>query len=111
MGMFSTATMTQDKPSSDASKTSGMKHDHPQMKDCCKKQDEMKHDCPMMAQGKSMEHRGGMMESMSKDPEMMKHHFTMMLNDSDLRPAFIKMLKDNPDLRQAIENLLGETKK
>ena len=51
-----------------------------------------------------------MMSQMAKDPEMFKNHLTMMLTNKDLRPALVKLLRNDSELRETFEQLLTEAK-
>ena len=51
-----------------------------------------------------------MMSQMAKDPEMFKNHLTMMLTNKELRPALVKLLRNDSELRGTFEQLLTEAK-
>ena len=58
----------------------------------------------------SSEEMRKMMSQMAKDPEMLKNHLTMMLTNKELRPALVKLLRNDSELRETFEQLLTEAK-
>lgn len=54
---------------------------------------------------------GQMMTQMAKNPEMVRHHLTMMIENTEMRPVLVSLLKEDAGLRQAFEKVLSDARK
>lgn len=52
-----------------------------------------------------------MMTQMAKDPQMLKHHLTMMLTHDEMKVAVTKLLKEDSEVRGIFEGLIADAKK